>query len=370
MVGSMIILRSIFKELLVNFFLVISFLSAVLFMEKFVRLTKLFMGKGAEFIDIAKVFIYLQPSIFLLAVPIAILIAVFLTYGRMSTDNERVVLKGSGMSFWSMSGPAVVLSVAGFLLLMLISTYILPKSIIAFKRTVYETIVKKASLTIHEETFSRVFKGTVIYVKDMSEDDTFRGIFIYRKGDTKEPLVIVAEEGAINANPEEGAIKLSLKNGVVHTFGEDSSSEARFSDYDFVLTTVTRPRKELKPNERGIIDLWKGRERGVKWMVELNRRLAIPFACLIFGFLGPALSTRIGKTGRLGGFSFSLSILILYYVLLILGESLAKAQRIEPFWGGWIPNIVFGVLAIVFYYLASRDKVLFKKKIRIFGFRI
>jgi lipopolysaccharide export system permease protein len=345
MVGTMIIRRSILKELLVNFFVVISFLSLVLFMEKFVRLTKLVMGKGAEFIDIAKVFMYLQPSIFLLAVPIAILIAVFLTYGRMSTDNEMVVLKGSGMSFWSLSGPAIVISVAGFLLLLLISTYILPKSILAFKRTVYETIVKKASLTIHEETFSRVFKGTVIFVKEMSKDDKFQGIFVYRKGDTKEPLVIVAEEGVISANPEEGAIKLSLKNGVVHTFG-------------------------LKPNEQGIIDLWKGRERGVKWMVELNRRLAIPFACLIFGFLGPALSTRIGKTGRLGGFSFSLTILILYYVLLILGESLAKAQRIEPFWGGWIPNIVFGVLALVFYYLASRDKVLLKKKMRIFGLRI
>jgi lipopolysaccharide export LptBFGC system permease protein LptF len=49
-------------------------------MEKFVRLTKLVMGKGAEFIDIAKVFMYLQPSIFLLAVPIAILIAVFLFF--------------------------------------------------------------------------------------------------------------------------------------------------------------------------------------------------------------------------------------------------------------------------------------------------
>lgn len=363
----MIIHRSIFRELLLNFSIVILFLSCVLFLEKFVRLTRLIMGKGAEFIDVAKVFIFLQPSIFLLAVPIAILIAVFLTYGRMSTDNEMVVLKGTGMNLWSISAPAIVLSFAGFFLLLLISAYILPKSIIAFKKTVYETIVKKASVTIEEGTFSRVFKGTVIFVKEMSTDDRFRGIFVYREGDTKEPLVIVAEEGAVYANADEGAIKLSMRNGVIHTFGEKSSSEAEFSEYDFVLTTAIKPRKELKPNERGIIDLWKSREKGVKWMVELNRRLAIPFACLIFGFLGPAMCTRIGKTGRLGGFSFSLTVLILYYVLLILGENLAKAGKIPAFWGGWIPNIVFGTIAVFFFYIASRDKIIFKRwwKIRI-----
>jgi len=361
----MIIRRTILKELSVNFMVVLLFLSFVLFMERFVRLTRLIMGRGTEFVDIMKIFIYLQPSILLLAVPIAILIAVFLTYGRMSTDNEMVVLKGSGMSLLSMSRPAIMLSLAGFLILMFISTYVFSRSMLAFKKTVYETIMKKASVTIEEGAFSRVFKGTVIFVKEMSEHDRFRGIFIYREGDTREPLVIVAEEGAISANPEEGVIKLSMRNGVVHTFGRKSSSEAAFSEYDFVLTAVIDPMSELKPYETGIIELWNGRDRGIKWVVELNRRLAIPFACLIFGFLGPAFSTRIGKTGRLGGFSFSLFVLILYYVLLILGESLAKAQKIPPFWGGWLPNIVFGSAAVLFFYMASKDKHIFNKKIKI-----
>jgi lipopolysaccharide export system permease protein len=361
----MIIHRSIFKELLLNFLVVISFLSFVLFMEKFVRLSRLIMGKGAELIDVVKVFLFLQPSILLLSIPMAILIAVFLTYGRMSTDNETVVLKVSGMSFWSISRPAIMLSVVGFLILFFISIYLLPRSIHSFKRTVYETIVKKASMAIGEETFSTVFKGTVLFVKEMSSNNRFKGIFIYREGDTKEPIVIVSEEGAIHSNPQAGIINLSMRNGVVHTFGEKSSSEATFSEYDLVLTSIIESQKELKPNERGIIDLWKGRKRSVLWAVELNRRLAIPFACLIFGFLGPALSRKIGKTGRLGGFSFSLFILVLYYVLLISGEGLAKAKKLPPFWGGWIPNILFGAIAILFFYMAYRDRPIFKKKLKV-----
>ncbi len=306
----MIIQRSIFKELFVNFLVVISFMSVVLFLERFVRLTRLFLGRGAEFTDVVKVFLFLQPSILLLAIPTAVLVAVFLTYGRMSTDNEMVVLKGSGMSFWSISKPAIMLSLTGFLILFFISIYLLPKSIHSFKKTLYETIVKKASLTIEEGTFSTVFKGTVIFVKEMLPDDRFRGLFVYREGDTKEPLVIVSEEGAIHSDHKQGVINLSMHNGIVHTFGDNSSSEAAFSEYDFVVAAAIESEKKLKPNERGIIDLWEGRKSSVLWMVELNRRLAIPFACLIFGFLGPALSTRIGKTGRLGGFSFSLSVLV------------------------------------------------------------
>jgi lipopolysaccharide export system permease protein len=363
MVEAMIIHRYIIRELLKNFLLVILFLSFILFMEKFVRLTSLILGKGAELTDIFKVFVYLQPSILLLSIPMAVLIAVFLTYGRMTADNEVVILKGSGMGFWSVSRSAILFSIMGFLLLSFISLYLLPKSFHAFKRTVYETIAKKASLIIEEETFSKVFKGTVIFVKDMLPHDRFQGIFVYREGETKEPVVIVASEGAISSNPQEGVINLRMRNGLIHTFSRKGSSEASFAEYDFILTSVDESPMELKPNEISIVELWKGRRDNIMWMVELNRRLTIPFGCLIFGFLGPALSTRTGKTGRLGSFSFSLCILISYYVVMILCEGLIKAEEIPPFLGGWIPNILFGILTAFFLYKALRDKPLFKRKI-------
>jgi len=357
-----IIHRSIFKELLINFLAVISFLSVVLFMEKFVRLTRLTMGRGIAFEDVLKVFLYLQPSILLLSIPMAVLIAIFLTYGRMSADNEIVILKGSGMNFWFISKAAVMLSIAGFLILSLISLYLLPGSTRLFKETMYDTIVKKVSMIIEEGTFSTVFKGTVIFVKEMPSRDKFKGIFIYREGDTKEPLIIVSEQGAIDSNPEDGVISMNMRNGVIHAFGEKGTAGATFSAYDFVLTAVPQAQKELKPGEIELTKLWKGRKGNLQWMMELNRRLSIPFACIIFGFLGPALSMRIGKTGRLGGFTFSLSVLILYYVLLILSEGLVKTGKLSPSIGGWIPNIVLGAMAVFFYSMAYKDKPTLKFK--------
>ncbi|MBI4680213.1 MAG: LptF/LptG family permease, partial [Nitrospirae bacterium] len=71
------------------------------------------------------------------------------------------------------------------------------------------------------------------------------------------------------------------------------------------------------------------------------------------------------KTGRLGSFSFSLSVLISYSVLLILGEGLIKAKKIPPFLGGWAPNIIFGAVAALFFYLTSRDKPILKRKLKV-----
>ncbi len=217
-------------------------------------------------------------------------------------------------------------------------------------------------MTFEAETFSDVFKGTVIYVKEIPSKDKFRGIFVYRDADKSvdEPVVIVAENGVITSNPKESLIKLTMNNGIVHTFNENSSSEITFSEYDFVLTSGIESVTKTKPDEIKTLDLWKKHKDRVSWTIELNRRFALPFACLIFGILGPALSNKVGKTGRLGGFSLSLSILILYYMILIMGEGLAKAGKISPFWGGWASNIFFGVTATLVFYIAYKDKPLKK----------
>ena len=117
-------------------------------------------------------------------------------------------------------------------------------------------------------------------------------------------MVIVAEDGMISSNPDEGLINMTMNNGVIHTYNNNTSSEITFSKYELVLTAEIDQEK-IKPEEILTGKLWKGRKR-IPWAIELHRRLALPFACIIFGILGPALSNRMGKIGRLGGLSMSL----------------------------------------------------------------
>lgn len=354
----MIIHKSIIKELLKNMFVIIFCLSIILFMEKFVSLTKLFMGKGADLIDIFKIFLYIQPSMLLLSVPMAMLISIFLTYGRMAADNEIIVLKSTGMTFLGIAKAAFSVSVMSFIALLFISLYVLPRSTQAFNHLLHQTIVKKASMTLEAESFSDVFKGTVIFIKKMPLKNTFNGIFIYRDAEKADdnPLVIVAEKGLMSSDPDKGMIKLSMQNGSIHSYKKDSSSEINFSVYDFILNTGIETSKDTKPDEIRTSRLWEGRKSNISLAIELNRRLALPFACLIFGLLAPSLSYKTGKVGRLGGFSISLAIIILYYLFFMMGEGLSKSGGVTPFLGIWIPNIFFSAVAAVFVYIAYIDK--------------
>jgi lipopolysaccharide export system permease protein len=110
-----IIHKSILKELVLAFFLSLASLNFILMMEKLLRLSRFLSGVGTSVMDMSKLILYLQPQLFLLTIPMALLLSTLLIYGRLNIDNELVILRMSGMNFKRVSGPVVTLG-ACFLL--------------------------------------------------------------------------------------------------------------------------------------------------------------------------------------------------------------------------------------------------------------
>ena len=80
--------------------------------------------------------------------------------------------------------------------------------------------------------------------------------------------------------------------------------------------------------------------------VEYQKKLAIPFACLVFVLIGAPLAVRFPRGGVGMVIAISLGIFAIYYVGLIGGEKLADKGVIDPFWAMWAPNAIFGLLGI------------------------
>ena len=68
--------RSILRELLISFLLSVVFLNFTLMMEKLLRLSRLLSSVGASPLDIAQIIFYLQPQLFILTIPMAMLLSV------------------------------------------------------------------------------------------------------------------------------------------------------------------------------------------------------------------------------------------------------------------------------------------------------
>ncbi len=82
------------------------------------------------------------------------------------------------------------------------------------------------------------------------------------------------------------------------------------------------------------------------YMVEIHKKYAIPFACIVFILIGAPLGVMVRKGGFGVAASISLFFFVIYWAFLIAGEKLADRNVITPFWGMWSANILLGIAGI------------------------
>lgn len=84
-----------------------------------------------------------------------------------------------------------------------------------------------------------------------------------------------------------------------------------------------------------------------QYEVEIHKKFAISFACIVFVLLGAPLALRFPRGGVGLVIGVSLVVFALYYVGLIAGESLADRNILRPSLAMWAANIVFGVAGLI-----------------------
>ena len=101
------------------------------------------------------------------------------------------------------------------------------------------------------------------------------------------------------------------------------------------------------------------REQRARYLVEWHRKFTLAVSCILLFFIGAPLGAIIKKGGFGLPLVISLLLFILYYVVTIFGEKLAKQGVLPPVLGMWLALMVFFPLAIFLTYKASRDSQLF-----------
>jgi lipopolysaccharide export system permease protein len=83
-----------------------------------------------------------------------------------------------------------------------------------------------------------------------------------------------------------------------------------------------------------------------QFAVEIHKKFAISFACIVFVLLGAPLALRFPRGGVGLVIGVSLIVFALYYVGLIAGESLANRNLVRPSLAMWGANIIFLIVAL------------------------
>lgn len=94
-----------------------------------------------------------------------------------------------------------------------------------------------------------------------------------------------------------------------------------------------------------------------RYWVEIHKKYALPFACIVFILIGAPLGTMTRKGGFGMAAGISLVFFLIYWTFLIGGEKLSDRGLLSPFWGIWSANILLGILGVILTIKSARERI-------------
>lgn len=292
---------------------------------------------------------------------ILVFISVIFFTSRIANNTEIVAIISSGASFHRFARP--YLTTSGFIAIiaLLLNHYVLPLANV--KKNELEpytyTAVSRDEFTGNVEVATQLSKTEYIFIKSYNKKEKRGYGFIYQKFDKSRKLVYQLNVSDFYWDNEKKHFVFSnylektinkdeteiLKDGVTLTKSFGHPPEELFPD---VLLGQNKTTPELmkfinREKEKGNANL-------NSYLNELYQRTSMPFSVIILTFLGLSLSSQKKR----GGLGMNLAIGIALAFVFVFSFEVLKVvsanKTLSPLFAMWLPNIVFGPVALYLYF--------------------
>jgi lipopolysaccharide export system permease protein len=370
-----IIQRYLVFEFIPPFFYAFSLITMIILLNLVVQMLSKIAGKGLDPYVITAFFFLNLAWIVALAVPMAVLVATLMAFGRLSADNEITALKSAGVSLWQLLIPYLL--VAGLLCYLLIefNNRVLPDFNHRSRVLSGDIRRKKPTLALEEGIFIFDLPHYVLWAQHIDQRRSkLYSLVIYDESDPRYPTVVSAAEGELNFNHEEEAFHLQLYDGEIHRQDAKDAGYYQRTLFEKSLWRIPAPNMVFEhqdsdyrsDRELSAPEMWKqveqmklegskNRRRINAFLVEIYKKYSIPFACIVFVLIGAPLGVRAHRGGI--GVAASLSVLffLVYWAFLIGGEDLADRGILTPAMAMWAPNLLLGAVGIILILRTTRE---------------
>jgi lipopolysaccharide export system permease protein len=357
---SSIIYRYIFKEMIPPFIINLMFFTFVFLMVEMLKVTNMVVNYHVGVFTVIIMLAYSTPYFLTYVIPMSIMLAVLLTFLRLSGDNEIIALKTSGMSIYGLLPPVMLFCLFGCLLTFFMTVYGMPWGRLSFKELSYKVVSSNIEIGLKDRTFNDGFEDVVLYVNKIDpKSKELQDIFIEDKRSQNIVSTVVAPRGKLFSEPDEYIYHLLLYNGVIYQ-ADVKNRSAKYIDFDTYeiqldieqvsssLKQGPKHRKEMNLGElRNYLNNRTRRDSNYyKALMELHKKFSIPIACFALGLLAVPLGIQSGSAKKSFGLVLGMIFFLIYYFLLTAGLVLGETGACPPVIGMWGPNIVMGGLGL------------------------
>ncbi|HEY3215917.1 MAG TPA: LptF/LptG family permease [Candidatus Eisenbacteria bacterium] len=227
---------------LVPFLLGFGVVTFILVMDMLFDYLDLIVNRGVAITAVGQLFALSLGYIVALSVPCAVLVAVLMTFGRLSQDNEITALRASGVHLGSvLVGPLLVsaLLAAG---LTLFNNYVLPESNHAFANLLIDIHRMRPTVKLQEGVFVTDLPGYNLLVQSVNgRTNEMRGITIYQINADGPPTTIMAKRGFLSYTPDGRTAVLELRDGEIHEIPADEGGARKYRRVVFKTHVINVP---------------------------------------------------------------------------------------------------------------------------------
>ena len=323
------------------------------------KIADLVINKGVDIFSVLKLLLFMAPYIITYALPISVLIAVLLAFGRLSSDNEIIAIRSSGINLFSLILPLLIIGMLLSLILVIFNDKASSYAHYAYRKTLINVGFKNPTAAFEEGVFINSFEKYILFIYHVDQKkNRLSNIRIYEpQGEDKPTRTIVAKAGEFITEPEKNTIKLKLIDGTSDE--PDPENPANFYKLNFktyfmnlnLLNSKNNQEIEKKPKEMTIAELKakiekfrKNKIDATPLLTEIYEKVTLAFSCFIFILLGSSLGIITRRREKSINFGIALLIIIIYYPLFIGCEALAIQNFAPPGLIMWMPNIIFGTI--------------------------
>ena len=352
-----IIHRYVLREFFLVFGMSLVLFTLLLMMGRIFDVTKLIVVRGVPPGMALSLFVYTIPLLTVYTIPMSGLLGTILSVGRLNADSEITAIEAGGIRMKSLLMALLIPSIIiGWM------TFYNFNDFAPHYYTVWKDITTDLSKSRPSALFEEgalVVGTTRIYVKEFDRKTSqLKDIYIY-ESEGKWEKTIHAGKAKLNLT-KDGGLYLILERVQIIQSKQNNVGTLHIQDskvlwYELpILNDNEFMNRIKKPKEYTIRQLREFiySDKTIKHMksryqVEYHKKIALPVSVIFFVLFGFPLSITSVRYGKSGGFTLSLLIFFLYYILMSFGETLSIEYGWPVIICLWMPNATLFILGLV-----------------------
>jgi lipopolysaccharide export system permease protein len=270
-----ILRRYILREHIGPFVAALGVLTGLMLLNQLAKRFGDLVGKGLPWYVIGEVFGLSVPFIVAMTMPMAVLVAVLYTFGRLSSDNEITAIKAGGVGLLRFVFPVLVAASVVAAGMVWFNDRLLPESNHKLRTLLTDIGRKQPTFELRERVINEVVDSKLFL--QAARIDRLRSVLwdlvIFDVGRPSTVRTIYADSGHMAFNETQTDLYLTLFDGSMHELETGRSEMEQRTYYDKQVIRVLGVTNEL---ERGRSADWRGdREMNIEMMrEEVARRRA------------------------------------------------------------------------------------------------